>query len=287
MDGKISSKERAIEHVSNQPVKKQAPPQRPAGDLVKYITDTDLFKALDEPAIRYIETELEWVHLAQGEMLFQPGDYGDWETRFGLFQPGDCVDCMYVVVAGRLGVMIIHPDGGTEILNELTPGATVGEMGLFTGRRYTKGICALEDTDLVKLSKSGFDRLIEKFPQVMIHFSEIMTPRLRQIQLTSAFNNLFGSLGELALQHLEPELEWQRIYNGDILMRQGDDSDSMYIVISGRLNVVATQRDGSQRLLAEVGPGECIGELALLTGEPQAATVCGDGSPRCENRRDI
>jgi predicted acylesterase/phospholipase RssA len=47
----------------------------------------------------------------------------------------------------------------------------------------------------------------------------------------------------------------------------------MYVVISGRLRVAVSLPDGNERLVGEASPGELVGELGLLTGEPRSATV--------------
>lgn len=61
---------------------------------------------------------------------------------------------------------------------------------------------------------------------------------------------------------------------GAVLFRQGDQGDRLYIVKSGVLEVVAQPSDGSEPMpVAYLGPGEVLGELALLTGSPRTATV--------------
>src|SRR5689334_7876632 len=57
-----------------------------------------------------------------------------------------------------------------------------------------------------------------------------------------------------------------------ILINEGDTTDSMYIVLSGRLCVYATGENGREVVLAEHGPGSSIGELSL-DGEPRSASV--------------
>jgi CRP/FNR family cyclic AMP-dependent transcriptional regulator len=61
---------------------------------------------------------------------------------------------------------------------------------------------------------------------------------------------------------------------GDIVFRQGDQGDRLFVVKSGVLEVVAAPSDGSEPVVvAYLGTGEVIGELALLTGSPRSATV--------------
>src|SRR5512136_3306671 len=61
---------------------------------------------------------------------------------------------------------------------------------------------------------------------------------------------------------------------GDVVCRQGERGDRLFVVKSGVLEVVAAPSDGSEPItVAYLGTGEVIGELALLTGSPRSATV--------------
>jgi hypothetical protein len=58
-----------------------------------------------------------------------------------------------------------------------------------------------------------------------------------------------------------------------VIIEEGSEQTEVIVVISGRLQVHATQPDGVPRLLAEVGPGETLGEISLFTPGPATATV--------------
>jgi CRP-like cAMP-binding protein len=62
--------------------------------------------------------------------------------------------------------------------------------------------------------------------------------------------------------------------SGEVLMRQGEPSDSMYVIVQGRVGVDRSHPAllGPVRL-AELGAGETVGEMGLLDGEPRSATV--------------
>jgi CRP-like cAMP-binding protein len=60
----------------------------------------------------------------------------------------------------------------------------------------------------------------------------------------------------------------------DVVFRQGDKGDQLYIVKSGVIEVSTKQADAAEATpVAYLGPGEVLGELALLTGSPRTATV--------------
>jgi NTE family protein len=85
--------------------------------------------------------------------------------------------------------------------------------------------------------------------------------------------DLFGELDADGLRDLQAELQWMQLSPGEALFHLGDPGESMYLVVSGRLRVAIPLPDGGERLLGEVAPGETVGELALLTGEPRSATA--------------
>jgi len=57
-----------------------------------------------------------------------------------------------------------------------------------------------------------------------------------------------------------------------ILINEGDSTDSLYIVLSGRVKVYASSEDGREVVLTEYGPGEYFGELAI-DGEKRSASI--------------
>lgn len=62
---------------------------------------------------------------------------------------------------------------------------------------------------------------------------------------------------------------------GSHLLRQGQTGDSMYVILSGvvRLERADAEHPNEPLVLAELGPGEVVGELGLLDGEPRSATA--------------
>jgi NTE family protein len=85
---------------------------------------------------------------------------------------------------------------------------------------------------------------------------------------------LFNHLGDAALTDLQGRLRLRRYHLGDVVMRQGGIGDSMYIVRSGQLQVISEGQNGEeQAFVANLGPGQPVGELAILLGERRTATV--------------
>jgi predicted acylesterase/phospholipase RssA len=88
-----------------------------------------------------------------------------------------------------------------------------------------------------------------------------------------ASTRLFGGLDEAALAELQTHLEWLLVPGGETVCRQGDEGDGLYLIFSGRLAVIRESETGEDHLVGEVGRGDSVGEIAVLTGKPRAATL--------------
>jgi zinc transporter ZupT len=82
------------------------------------------------------------------------------------------------------------------------------------------------------------------------------------------------------LRHLPPEsieeilpcIRTCRRGAGEILFRAGEPGDALYIIASGKVEVLGEEREGTHPI-AQLGEGHTVGEMALLTGNPRTATV--------------
>jgi len=78
-------------------------------------------------------------------------------------------------------------------------------------------------------------------------------------------------------QELQPDLlerlEARVLKGGEWLFRQGDAGDSLYFLVRGRLQAWAGTGSENPRLLGEIVPGESVGEVGLISGEPRSAGI--------------
>lgn len=82
--------------------------------------------------------------------------------------------------------------------------------------------------------------------------------------------DLFSGLSETERQALGARCALRTLRRGDVLMRQGDQADALYVVLSGRLAVTV---EGLREPVSEIGPGQPAGEIAFLTGGTRTASV--------------
>ena len=85
-------------------------------------------------------------------------------------------------------------------------------------------------------------------------------------------NRVLGALPDDARALVCASLEPVFAAAGETVMRAGDAADCLYLVAAGRLRVLATV-DGEERVLAEIGRGDVVGEMALIVDRPRTADV--------------
>ena len=83
----------------------------------------------------------------------------------------------------------------------------------------------------------------------------------------------FAALPADSLTELADGIEWLRIPGGEAIVDQGDHGDCAYFIVRGRARAATRNADGAEKVVGDLGPGQPIGELALIAGVPRTATV--------------
>ncbi|MFT4702379.1 MAG: CRP-like cAMP-binding protein [Bradymonadia bacterium] len=81
----------------------------------------------------------------------------------------------------------------------------------------------------------------------------------------------FDTLSPLQLRALSRSIRIDRFAEGDQILRRGAPGHEMYIIASGHVSVPVRENSGTLKFEAHLPPGQCLGELALLTGSPRSA----------------
>jgi len=84
---------------------------------------------------------------------------------------------------------------------------------------------------------------------------------------------LFASFPEDQLRMLVSVVTRRSAPRGAVIMAAGDQIDSLYIVISGRLKVMMSDAEGKEVILSLIGSGEFFGEMGLIDESPRSASV--------------
>jgi CRP/FNR family transcriptional regulator len=83
----------------------------------------------------------------------------------------------------------------------------------------------------------------------------------------------FEQLATVDLERVADVAVPRRFSARDVVFREGDDSDTCYVVRSGHARALREHGDGRQLTIATFGPGDIFGELAMFDDERRSATV--------------
>jgi CRP-like cAMP-binding protein len=84
---------------------------------------------------------------------------------------------------------------------------------------------------------------------------------------------LFRELDDEAAAALRASMVEVKLGRGEVLFREGDAGDRVYVVSSGKIKLGRAAPDGRENLLALLGPGQMFGELSLFDPGPRSATA--------------
>src|SRR3954451_24775081 len=85
--------------------------------------------------------------------------------------------------------------------------------------------------------------------------------------------SLFGSARDDQLRPLADRAFTRRLAAGENLFAEGEPSEHLYVVRSGRVRVVVSSPHGDELTLTVLGPGDTFGELSVIDGSPRSATA--------------
>lgn len=131
----------------------------------------------------------------------------------------------------------------------------------------SNGIVNLAIARFFKLSGINMNSTVEVFKSSEI--IDTVKSRIRDVYR-------LGVLKALNLEQVTRLSDAAEIVNcrrNQLLIEKGYSADSMYILIEGGLEVTIPNEQGEQVVVASIWPGDCVGEMSLLTGEPRSANV--------------
>lgn len=84
---------------------------------------------------------------------------------------------------------------------------------------------------------------------------------------------LFSLLTVTQAEVISGAVTKQRYKRGEVLVEQGQKSNALAILLTGRARVISADSRGREVILATLGPGDYIGEMSIIDNEPHSATV--------------
>ncbi len=84
---------------------------------------------------------------------------------------------------------------------------------------------------------------------------------------------LFSRLSDVYLDALSGQTRQLKYARNTIIITEGEESDSLYIVNTGKVKIYISDTDGKEMQLKILGPGDYFGELALMDQKPRSASA--------------
>lgn len=127
-------------------------------------TDVPLFKLLDENERADLVKVLELRSVIAGETIFNMGEPGD---------------SMYIVLSGRVELLVKDTTGVKIVLAVCNPNEVFGELSLFDGGARTASAVALDEGDLLVLDRADLISFLRSHPDAALDFLAMMGQRIR------------------------------------------------------------------------------------------------------------
>lgn len=132
----------------------------------QYLQQSQLFAQLDDRSLAEIADASSLKRATRNELIFYQGD-----TAYGFF----------VVATGKVKIFKMSPEGKEQILLIANPGDSFAEAALFSGGRFPASAQALEDSELVVISRERFVTMIEKNPEIAVNLIARLAGLLRKM----------------------------------------------------------------------------------------------------------
>lgn len=214
---------------------------------------TPLFSGLSQEALESLVAELTLVQLAPDEVLFHEGDPGD---------------ALYVIVEGEVAV---QAEGPPRVeMARLGPGAFIGEVALMTDQPRSATIASVGDAELLRIDRATLKRVLAAHGEVLAAVLRFVRDRL--VDRWTRTSPLFRPFDPKERLAIASKFKFLEIEGDRVLLAAGVRPDGLYIVLAGHFTV---KRAGQQ--IALLGPGDLIGETALLSGATLKSDITARG----------
>lgn len=181
-------------------------------------------------------------------------------------------DAMFVVIRGRLVASWTDAAGNTSVLRTLGPGDAIGEVPAIIGGRRTATVVADTASELVVVPRAGLDALIRVSPIVLSRLTTLVRRRQNRSQLAAILAEALGEVDDGLVEELDQRATVVRVRRGETALRQGDLGDAWFVVLNGRFRIHVDSATGTEAR-AEVGRGDTVGDVALMTGTRRAGSL--------------
>jgi CRP/FNR family transcriptional regulator len=149
---------------------------------MKNLKKIDLFKNLTDEELKELQAYLVTTAYKKKEYIFSEGDSPEW---------------FYIVSAGKVKVTKLSHEGKEIILEVISPHDIFGGVAVLRNFPYPANAVAMEDAEVIKMSRKNLMRLVDRFPNLMYFIA---------LQLGDRMKSSHDSLKNIALERVEARI---------------------------------------------------------------------------------
>ncbi len=149
---------------------------------MKQLKEVSLFKGLSDAELKELEPYLAAVRIKKKETIFSEGEPPEW---------------FYLVLSGKIKITKLSHEGKEIILEVISPTDIFGGVAVIKGFPYPANAVAMEDSEILRISRKNLMRLVDRFPNLMYCIA---------LQLGDRMKSSYDSLKNIALERVEARI---------------------------------------------------------------------------------
>jgi len=228
-------------------------------DHLQFLSKLDLFSSFNKKDLQLILTTLKSYHFKDMETLTKENEDGNQ---------------MFILLKGHVSVYKFNPKNKKdEKIAILGPGDIFGERTLFLQEPRSATIITKGEGNLLIMDKDEFNKLLKESKPFKEKIQKMVEESFKFFDLIKSVP-LFKDVSEKDLKLLAPKIKFETFEIGEFIFKEGKIGNTFYIIKEGKVEIfTGSEENQTKNILAELGPGEFFGEIALFREIKRTASV--------------
>lgn len=195
-------------------------------------------------------------------------------------------DGLFFITRGEVSVTLRPSRSAKQIVYALGRGGVLGAAALVGTHPTGVAAVAVGPVQALVLPRARIPAAVDAVPALRAALDALAEVRIHQADILAAMRRsaLLYHIPTRFLATLIHGAEVRSVAAGDVVLRQGDPPSGAYFVVTGALHQLradaSTAEDSHGELVDTLHPGDLFGDVALVTGRPQATTVVATSAAR-------